>query len=249
MEIGQHGLPKRAWARQDQVIAGFPVHTPENTPPVVLDELQKDLQTLPAGVRKLLGHAGYQLEILPKGQPIPGAEDALGYTDGEKRLVQLREEGLTPGVLGNYRLGLHELGHAFDQSVLDLTLMGNLLGPAGAALSRAHFEFTKMNFAEASERPFQDGLGRPGSVPIGDQCGHGPIFLNQYSSTARAEHVAECFESDLTGQPGQLQTKQDHFIEAAINRSREDLQRSNGPMLAHLEGLFATLETLPAPDH
>lgn len=232
-------------------LAGLTVEAPADVSPVVLDELKKDLETLPTGYRNLIAHAGFRLAVLPKGQPIPGAEDALGYTDGQRKLIQLREEGLTPGVLGHYRLGLHELGHAVDKALLDVTLMGALLGPAGVAMSKAHFEFTRQNFSEAVAQPFQDGLGRPGSVPIGDAQCHSlgaPIFLNQYSSTARAEHVAECIEADLTLAPTALHTRQDHFIEAAINRSRSDLQRSNLPMQQHLEHVRQALEQIQPKD-
>jgi len=244
------GMDALGSSRPDPVrrrVLGLDVVAPESIPSAVFDELTTDLQSIPPAALSLIARAGYRVQIFPGGQAIPGAEDALGYTDPKQKLIQLREEALTPAILKHYRLAIHELGHAFEKALLDTTIASSILGPAGVSLGKSHYDFTRENFTEASRRPFLDGKDRPGSIPLASlqhAILDGPIFLNHYSSTERAEHFAESFEAYLTGVPKGALTPQDRHVEATMNRSHHDLERCNTKMAEHLKGLFQAVETL-----
>lgn len=244
-------MPRRVQGTPPTTLMGIRVELPSDISNAALEGLEFDLRRLPDGFRDLVEIANFSIQVLPQGQKIPGAPEALGRTDGKKRIIYMRQDALPlPNRrTGHFRVGIHELGHALDKAVLNAALMGAVMGPAGIALSKAHYEFTRDNFEASASRPPLDKLGRAGTSSPRDVHEPGSsLLLSRHAGKSRGEHWADSFEAFLTDEPPPLNGDQ-QLLEAAVNRSRGDLARFNSPMMEHIGLLVDQLrsETLSAP--
>lgn len=203
---------------------------------VNFQDLNEGLVAIEADVAKplaglvVLPHTYHKNQAIPENRLQNAAyvtadfvEGSLGLNRAEDRLVLLHKKftGAPAVELGNYRLAIHEVGHALDYTLDALTSF-----PGFGAIHRQTIdELFEADRKRAEETPAEE------------------VFTSDRADDNVREYFAEAVEAYLTFPSAD---PHDHF---RAGNSRPGLESKNPELFEYVEKLFATdFSKAPAPE-